>query len=161
MQCQSCLTSEVRRDPVHSTRYGRQRISMITHCCVIDGRGLLACRMALAMPKLLLKADSTQRASRAVPHPSTDRALCRLTSEVRRDPVHSTRYGRQRISIITHMAELLLRATSGARAATCPRNPRGNYRKFIASCTLVRIPGPRAESHAALMPHIPQPHQLL
>jgi len=26
----------------------------------------------------------------------TDRALCRLTSEVRGDPVHSTRYGRQR-----------------------------------------------------------------
>ena len=42
------------------------------------------------------KADSTLRASRAVPHPSTDRALRRLTSEVRRDPVHSTRYGRQR-----------------------------------------------------------------
>ena len=42
------------------------------------------------------KADSTLRASQAVPHPSTDRALCRLTSEVRRDPVHSTRYGRQR-----------------------------------------------------------------
>ena len=45
------------------------------------------------------KADSTPRASRAVPHPSTDRALCRLTSEVRRDPVHSTRYGRQRQSV--------------------------------------------------------------
>ena len=42
------------------------------------------------------KADSTLRASRAVPHPSTNRALRRLTSEVRRDPVHSTRYGRQR-----------------------------------------------------------------
>ena len=42
------------------------------------------------------KANSTLRASRAVPHPSTDRALRRLTSEVRRDPVHSTRYGRQR-----------------------------------------------------------------
>ena len=43
------------------------------------------------------KADSTLRASRAVPHPSTDRALRRLTSEVGRDPVHSTRYGRQRM----------------------------------------------------------------
>ena len=43
-----------------------------------------------------VKADSTLRSSQAVPHPSTDRALCRLTSEVRRDPVHSTRYGRQR-----------------------------------------------------------------
>ena len=42
------------------------------------------------------KADSTLRSSRAVPHPSTNRALCRLTSEVERDPVHSTRYGRQR-----------------------------------------------------------------
>ena len=42
------------------------------------------------------KADSTLRSSRAVPHPSTDRALRRLTSEVRRDPVHSTRYGRRR-----------------------------------------------------------------
>ncbi len=43
-----------------------------------------------------IKADSTLRSSRAVPHPSTNRALCRLTSEVGRDPVHSTRYGRQR-----------------------------------------------------------------
>ena len=42
------------------------------------------------------KADSTLRSSRAVPHPSTDRALRRLTAEVGRDPVHSTRYGRQR-----------------------------------------------------------------
>ena len=42
------------------------------------------------------KADSTLRSSQAVPHPSTDRALRRLTSEVGRDPVHSTRYGRQR-----------------------------------------------------------------
>ena len=48
------------------------------------------------------KADSTLRASRAVPHPSTNRALRRLTSEVRRDPVYSTRYGRQRtISVST------------------------------------------------------------
>ena len=42
------------------------------------------------------KADSTLRSSQAVPHPSTNRALRRLTSEVGRDPVHSTRYGRQR-----------------------------------------------------------------
>ena len=46
------------------------------------------------------KADSTLRTSRAVPQPSTDRALCRLTSEVERAPVHSTRYGRQ---LIKHM----------------------------------------------------------
>ena len=42
------------------------------------------------------KADSTLRYSQAVPDPSTNRALSRLTSEVERDPVHSTRYGRQR-----------------------------------------------------------------
>ena len=42
------------------------------------------------------KAYSTQRSSQAVPHPSTNRALCCLTSDVERDPVHSTRYGRQR-----------------------------------------------------------------
>ena len=42
------------------------------------------------------KADSTLRCSQAVPHPSTNRALRRLTSEVGRDPVYSTRYGRQR-----------------------------------------------------------------
>ena len=45
---------------------------------------------------LMKKADSTLRTSQAVPHPSTIRALSCLTSEVRRDPVHSTRYGRQR-----------------------------------------------------------------
>ena len=44
----------------------------------------------------MAKADSTLRSSQAVPHPSTNRALSRLTSEVERDPVHSTRYGRQR-----------------------------------------------------------------
>ena len=41
------------------------------------------------------KADSTLRSSQAVPCPSTDRALRCLTSDVKRDPVHSTRYGRR------------------------------------------------------------------
>jgi hypothetical protein len=52
-----------------------------------------ACHARLSQQE---KADSTPRSSQAVPHPSTNRALRRLTSEVRRDPVHSTRYGRQR-----------------------------------------------------------------
>ena len=43
-----------------------------------------------------IMAVSTLRSSQAVPHPSTNRALCRLTSEVGRDPVYSTRYGRRR-----------------------------------------------------------------
>ena len=42
------------------------------------------------------KADSTLKSSQAVPHPSTYWALRRLTLEVGRDPVHLTRYGRQR-----------------------------------------------------------------
>ena len=46
--------------------------------------------------KKIKKADSTLRTSQAVPHPSTIRALSCLTSEVKRDPVYSTRYGRQR-----------------------------------------------------------------
>ena len=43
-----------------------------------------------------VKAGSTLRCPQAVPHPSTNRALCCLTSEVGRDPVYSTRYGRRR-----------------------------------------------------------------
>ncbi len=46
------------------------------------------------------KADSTLRTSQAVPHPSTNRALRRLTSEVGRDPVHSTRYGRPPATVL-------------------------------------------------------------
>ena len=42
------------------------------------------------------KASSTQRASQAVPHPSTDRALQRLASEFGRDLAYSLRYGRWR-----------------------------------------------------------------
>ena len=44
------------------------------------------------------KANSTLRASRAVPHPSTDRAFRHLTSEFRWDRVCSTKYGRWRMS---------------------------------------------------------------
>ena len=53
------------------------------------------------------KADSTLRSSRAVPHPSTNRALRRLTSEVGRDPVYSTRYGRQRIHWVENVTRKL------------------------------------------------------
>jgi hypothetical protein len=84
------LTSEVGRDPVHSTRYGRQRVPMDMAPAKF---AIFACVFALWCVR---KAGSTLRSSRAVPHPSTNRALRRLTSEVGRDPVHSTRYGRQR-----------------------------------------------------------------
>ena len=40
------------------------------------------------------KKGISTRDSRAVPHPSTNRALNRLTSEFGWDPVHLTEYGR-------------------------------------------------------------------
>ena len=82
-------------------------------CCKVPAARCLArsCLALLSFPllgcgvKAMLKADSTLRTSRAVPHPSTNRALRRLTSEVGRDPVHSTRYGRQRMACL-HMYTL-------------------------------------------------------
>ena len=72
------------------------------------GRGGVALDSAqINILRLFAKADSTLRSSQAVPHPSTNRALRRLTSEVRRDPVHSTRYGRQR-QIIFNMYQMFL-----------------------------------------------------
>ena len=67
------------------------------------------------------RADSTLRSSQAVPHPSTNRALCCLTSEVERDPVHSTRYGRRR-------------KLCGAVAVPffCPRLPPNRSQKLAA-----------------------------
>ena len=47
------------------------------------------------------RADSTLGTSQAVPNPSTIRALCHLTSEVGRDPVYLTRYGRQQMKRIS------------------------------------------------------------
>ena len=72
------------------------------------------------------KAGSTLRSSRAVPHPSTNRALRRLTSEVGRDPVHSTRYGRQRwqpihvrLTYVLHARSKRGSAASREGAAQC------------------------------------------
>ena len=65
------------------------------------------------------KADSTLRSSQAVPHPSTNRALRRLTSEVERDPVHSTRYGRQRECMTQSPQCISARASVHGRCHTC------------------------------------------
>ena len=59
-----------------------------TTCCRCR---LLICRKKSYQMK---KASSTLRTSQAVPHPSTDRALWRLTSEFERDLVYSSWYGR-------------------------------------------------------------------
>ena len=69
--------------------------------------------MGVALLAHPAKAGSTLRSSQAVPHPSTNRALCRLTSEVRRDPVHSTRYGRQQKWMPTRCLDHWLLATAG------------------------------------------------
>jgi hypothetical protein len=67
-------------------------------CAIVKG-GTHPTRVYLGTPALselgkTKRASSTLRASQAVPHPSTDRALQRLTSEFGRDPVYSLRYGR-------------------------------------------------------------------
>ena len=49
------------------------------------------------------KADSTLECSQAVPDSGTSWALSHLTSEVERDPVHSTRYGRQRKTMFLYV----------------------------------------------------------
>ena len=54
------------------------------------------------------KADSTLECSQAVPNPGTSWALSRLTSGVESDPVHSTRYGRQRKTMFLYVSKLLL-----------------------------------------------------
>ena len=73
-------------------------------------------------------AGSTLRSSQAVPHPSTNRALCRLTSEVRRDPVHSTWYGRQRfpfkgVTAPNNSKQLLTRQHMGRYHTHADRRP--------------------------------------
>ena len=85
----ACDASWARRGGARSSRHGQHtpcQLATYTHTC----------SMTLRRPESQRKAGSTLGSSRAVPHPSTNRALRRLTSEVRRDPVHSTRYGRQR-----------------------------------------------------------------
>ena len=68
-------------------------------------------QIRVIVTRIIIKASSTLRASRAVPHPGTDRALRRLTSEFGRDPVHSTRYGRWRENRITILFHKSLQAT--------------------------------------------------
>ncbi len=59
----------------------------VAHPAMLHGHA--SCCRSQCRHKTERKAGSTLRSSRAVPHPSTNRALRRLTSEVGRDPVHS------------------------------------------------------------------------
>ena len=79
-------------------RWDTSNSSLPWDTCVIKG-GTHPIGAYLGTPALselgkTKRASSTLRASQAVPHPSTDRALQRLTSEFGRDPVYSLRYGR-------------------------------------------------------------------
>ena len=89
------LPSEVERDPMRSSRYGRhclpvsdQDASRSDHAISFD---FCVTTLGKAAIITMATADSALRTSRAVPHPNINRALCCLNSEVERDPVHSTR----------------------------------------------------------------------
>ena len=103
------------------------------------------------------KADSTLRSSQAVPHPSTNRALRRLTSEVRRDPVHSTRYGRQRQESPCAVAGGLGRPKSRSRARVSCGPEAGVVRRAVLVWLAVttfcprRCPSPKLGDAFALL----------
>ena len=82
--CNHSLASFLDCSMCPNTQSAAEELQNLTPCCIVRKLGVAE------------KADSTLRSSQAVPHPSTNRALCCLTSEVERDPVHSTRYGRRR-----------------------------------------------------------------
>ena len=82
--CNHSLASFLDCSMCPNTQSAAEELQNLTPCCIVRKLGVAE------------KADSTLRSSQAVPHPSTNRALCCLTSEVERDPLHSTRYGRRR-----------------------------------------------------------------
>ena len=87
------------------------------------------------------KAGRTLRCSQAVPHPSTNRALCRLPSEVRRDSVRSTRYGRQQKSAcrFSSNSKLKLIAKGELREMKCLPPPPQTLLKTIFLLVLERF----------------------
>ncbi len=75
--------------------------------------------VAFGMPRDMQgKAGSPRRTSQAAPHPGTNRALRRSTSEVRGDPVHSAWHGHRRL-----YAYIGPSRPQPWHAAANPRNP--------------------------------------
>jgi hypothetical protein len=120
------------------------------------------------LDRSLPKADGTLRTSQAVPHPSTDRALRRLTSEVRRDPVYSTRYGRQRITCASNLLGTTPSSppTWGhgvARARTAsPRITKGRHKTKATRAGIFLCPPPPPHPHPinlSPLPSIKEKHQ--
>ena len=91
------------------------------------------------------KAGSTLRSSRAVPHPSTNRALRRLTSEFGRDPVHSTWYGRQRGSLKSPGLGI-----QGEKNCAC--SPRGDHSTRLNRHPAAAWASPPAEAESCAPP---------
>ena len=117
------VLSDFRKRLPLAPRLSQSRQRQCFHRSHFGSRYILGC---CACRRPFTKADSTLRSSQAVPHPSTNRALCRLTSEVRRDPVHSTRYGRQRHCQSCHGFEFCqarLEPTSPHIGLRCRRSP--------------------------------------
>ena len=84
------------------------------------------------------KASSTLRSSRAVPHPSTNRALRRLTSEFGRDPVHSTRYGRwqQFLLMLVWLGYVFVWCRGKPKSSGRSQHPHGRTHRGTATETL-------------------------
>ena len=83
---------------MHSTRYARQRPRWVQASHTISFV-FGSTKLGKAAVITMATADSNLKTSRAVPHPSTMRARARLPSEVARDPVSSSRYGRSGMSV--------------------------------------------------------------
>ena len=136
---QCCLTSLIRREPVHSAWYGRRTLHHLHRHLLyrqsdhriwaFGGKQLKNVRLHLAFyaqikigwkkgasrPLLVCKKTYSTGYSQAVTHPSTNPAQCCLTSLIRREPVHSAWYGRRTMQHIhrhllyRHSVEILKR----------------------------------------------------
>ena len=116
---QCCLTSVIRREPVHSAWYGRRTLQHIHRVLLYNrttstyaesslscsyqegntagilGRSSYARGKGISCTLTVCKKTYSTGYSQAVTHPSTNPAQCCLTSVIRREPVHSAWYGRK------------------------------------------------------------------
>ena len=112
------------------------------------------------------------RASQAVPHRNNDRALRRLTSEVRRDPVYSTRCDRQPLDLNMFEATASDSAEDPWQAVVCfisharrrraqvlhtwfraPSPPPTPDRRCVSLCHLCFVVLSHARTHARTYTH--------
>ena len=135
------------RGPLALLSHITSHITSCAHCCVADSSQSAEHTRATCNTTKTdsSKAGSTRGCSQAVPHPSTNRALCRLTSEVRRDPVHTTWYGRQQ-SLLRRVKRRKRHQHPGANMPTTDA-----WSAYHCSCPCPSIP-PQQEQSSADMP---------